>query len=181
MKKLLQMTAMASACLIGNAALAATVSDTFEVRITLESACEISGTVAGGSLGASDLNFGTHPGLLDANIDADNGSDGIAVRCSNGTSYSIGLDEGSNVDDGPVAGRAMENDGNFVSYELFQDGARNSRWGALNSGEEVNAVGTGARQVFSVFGRVPPQSLNAVDLSAGTTTFTDTITATVEF
>ncbi|MBA3981532.1 MAG: hypothetical protein C0462_13125 [Alcanivorax sp.] len=184
MKKIIKMTALAGACLTGTAAMAATVSDTFEVRITLESACEISGTVAGGNLGASDLNFGTHPGLLDANIDADNGSDGIAVRCSSGTSYSIGLDDGGNFDEGPVAGsRAMQNSGEFVSYELFQDGARNTRWGALGSGDEVNAVGTGSRQVFSVFGRVPAQALDldAVDLSNGPATFTDTITATVEF
>jgi len=160
-------------------ALAATVDTTFDVTITLNAACEINGAFNGDALGAGDLDFGTHPATIVSDIDADNAgtpSAGIAVLCSDGLAYDVGLDQGLNENLGV---RRMAGTSDFVEYELYQDAARTTPWGDLASGDELSATGNGLRQTYTVYGRVPAGQ--APVLVAPPETFTDTITVTVEF
>lgn len=66
---------------IGGTTQAQTVSDTFEIRLTIEEAC----TVTAGA--ASDIDLGTVP----ATATDITGTNSIVVNCSNTTPYFIGL------------------------------------------------------------------------------------------
>ncbi|XSG83409.1 MAG: Csu type fimbrial protein [Methyloligella sp. ZOD6] len=143
-------------------ALPATVTDTFQVSITIQADCTISTAL-------SDINFGTE-GVLDTDVAA---SSTLSCTCSSGTPYTIGLNEGTGTG-ATVAVRKMTNGGSTVDYSLYTDSGHTTVWGNV-SGEWVSANGTGLPQLFTIYGLVPTQTTPA----AGT--YTDTITVTVTF
>lgn len=145
-------------------AYAATVTDDFDVRITIQNTCTISTTV-------SDLDFGTAQ-LLTANTD---NQTSFAVTCTNGLPYTMGLSAGAQPSSpGVTTTRRMTGAGQFVSYDLFQDSGRTTHWG--NAGADLkSANGTGAAQPYDVFGRVPAQTTPA----AGS--YLDTVRLTVTY
>ncbi|ADJ64072.1 spore coat protein [Herbaspirillum seropedicae] len=75
----------------------------------------------------------------------------IGVTCSNGTSYTVGLDQGAA---GSANRRMASADGaSWIDYGLYQDAARTTAW---NTGSAaVAGVGTGNAQNFPVYGYVP--------------------------
>jgi len=134
---------------------------TFDVLATVSPNCLVT---------AGDLNFGS-VGLLNTNIDA---SSQISVTCTAMSDYNIGLDHGLH-GSGP-GDRVMEDiAGNRIHYELFQNAGRTLVWGTLAGGAAQASSGSGTTQMFSVFGRVPPQTTPPPGL------YSDTIVVTVTY
>jgi spore coat protein U-like protein len=135
-----------------------TSTDTFQVQITIDVACDMT---------ASDLDFGTH-GFLATDVDAQSA---LTVTCSNLAPYEIGLNEGVN------GARLMQSGaGAQVGYELYTTAARTIVWDDIGGTTVVSGTGTGAAQTVDVFGRVPAQTPAP---AAGA--YTDTVTATIQF
>ncbi|MES2908778.1 MAG: spore coat U domain-containing protein [Pseudomonadota bacterium] len=151
-------------------AFAGTASDNFQVTLTITGAC---------SLVANDLDFGTNNGAIIANIDA---TSTLVPNCTNGTVYSIGLNNG--VGSGATASvRKMTNsaDSSTVNYSLYTSAARSTVWDnnctALPAGSTcVGGTGSGANQTLTVYGRVPGGQSN---VTVGS--YVDTVVATLTF
>lgn len=166
MVKLLPALLMAS-----SSAFAATASDNFQVTLTIQGACSII---------ANDLDFGVNDGAIAANIDA---TSTLVANCTNGTPYSIGLNNG--IGAGATASvRKMTNsaDSSTVNYSLFTDAGRSTVWDnnctALpgTAASCSNGTGTGANQTVTVYGRVPGGQNN---VTVGS--YVDTVVATLTF
>jgi spore coat protein U-like protein len=101
---------------------------------------------------ATDLDFGPITGFLTSNYD---GSSTIGVTCVNGTSYSIGLDNGLNYSGSQ---RRMSGPGGYIGYELYRDSGRSQAWGSTPGPDARTGTGNGSTQNLTVYGRVPPQT-----------------------
>lgn len=150
-------------------------STTFNVRMAVTSACDVAAAAA------TDVDFGTvastatTPALAQGTVTA---------QCSALTAYTIALDAGSNAATaGDVTTRRMRHTdatvttNNLIGYQLFQDAARTSVWGATTNTDTVGSNGTGAPQAFNVYGQVLDPSAN----NAAAGTYLDTVTATITY
>ncbi|MCR6662492.1 MAG: spore coat U domain-containing protein [Luteimonas sp.] len=147
------------------AALAQSANDTFDVTITITSACSIDAETAG------DIAFGSHPSTA-TNIDS---TGVLSITCTPQTGYTVALGNGVNNDGSGITGRRMLNQavaGTYVPYQLYNDAARETPWGSSTG--TVPGTGTGTPQTLTVYGRVP----NA-NFPAGS--YLDTVTATVTY
>lgn len=134
------------------------------VQANILKSCDVSATTA------SNLDFGRRPSTFSEPIYS---TSEITTHCSNGTPYDIGLSEGMNYDGST---RRMKSDsGEYISYELYQDTARQTLWGLGSDVKKMTANGTPQSSV--VYGRVPAQPTK--DLQA--TTYKDTVTVTVTY
>lgn len=142
---------------------AATATTTFGVHMTIEAGCTIES--------ATDLNFGTIS-VLSASIDV---ASAISVRCSNTTSYAIGLDKGQH--GATVTARQMQGGptNERINYTLTSNAGRTINWGNTVGSDTLSGTGNGSSQVFQVYGRVPPQATP----TAGT--YSDIVTVTVTY
>ncbi|MGA7437787.1 MAG: spore coat protein U domain-containing protein [Luteibacter sp.] len=118
---------------------------------------------------ATDLNFGSVPGLLRSNTDQ---TSLVRATCTNRAAYQIGLDNGQNAS-GSV--RRMAGGGRFVTYELYRDTQRTLRWGTALNTDTMTGTGSGAEQTLTVYGRVPIQA------AAVAGTYSDIVTITVTY
>ncbi|MFC3165944.1 Csu type fimbrial protein [Ciceribacter thiooxidans] len=154
---------LAGVPLLAGPAQAQTATDIFTVRIQITAECLINSTTT--------LNFGAS-GVLSS---ATTGTSEITVQCTNGTTYNVGLNEGLGIG-ATVASRRMTGPGSAtVTYSLYSDVAHTTVWGQTIGTDTVSGTGTGASQVYTVYGQVPAQSTPA----AGT--YSDTITVTVTY
>lgn len=156
-KKIIIAAAIACAPAAGGQALAATATATFNVTMTIQAGC----TVTGGA----DLNFGT-VGVIATNVDT---STTFQVTCTNTTPYTIGLSNGLHVSG---AQRRMLSGAATINYNLYSDTGRTTAW---SDSATVGSSGTGAAQTFTVYGRVPAQTTPAP------ATYTDVVTVTVTY
>jgi spore coat protein U-like protein len=147
----------------GAAATAATATGSFQVSVTIQATCTITGATA--------LNFGT-AGVLGANVDQ---TSTITVQCTNTTPYDIGLDQG--VNGSSVTAREMVGGptSEAIQYSLYRDAARTLNWGTTIATDTVTATGNGTAQNYTVYGRIPPQTTPTPG------SYTDTITVTVTY
>jgi len=152
------------------AAYAATSTATLTVQITITAACNIN---------ASTLDFGSNAGtaLLAGNLNA---STTVSVTCTNGSPYSIGMDNGANASSGQ---RRMISGANFISYNLYTDAAHNNPWTTASSSTTCTAAnscalgtGNGIPQSTTIYGVVPSV---AVAPAAGS--YADSVTMTVTY
>lgn len=117
-----------------------------------------------------DVDFGTHPGLLTANIDT---SAIMSPQCTNTTPYQLGLDNGLHANGNTR--RMRSGAGAYVSYELYRDSGRSQRWGDTVFVDTVAGTGTGAAQSVTIYGRVAPQ------LTPAAANYSDTVTVTIYY
>lgn len=144
-------------------ALTQTATTQFNVQITINAECQINS--------ASDLNFGAS-GVIDAAVSA---TSAIAVQCTNGTAYDIGLSAGQGAG-ATVASRLMTGpNSETVTYSLYTDAAHSDVWGNTIGTDTLAGTGTGAAQTYTVFGQVPPQATPTPG------TYTDIITVTLTY
>ncbi len=156
---------IATMVLMWSSAALAQTTDTFNVTITLQDACEL-------STAPTDLDFGT-VNLLNQDYDA---ASAVYVTCTEGAAYALSLDAGDHADG---TSRRMENSGNFVSYRLYSDGGRTTLWGdGTTFGSTAAGTGNGAEQTVDVFGRVANAD-NTSTPPAGA--YSDIVTVTVTF
>ena len=101
----------------------------------------------------------------------------IAVSCTPGTAYAIGLDPGLH-GDGQVRRMRDPATGEYLAYEIFSDGAHSARWGGDVGVDTVSgqAQPDGERRIFHAYGRVRQQ---AARIEAGN--YSDSIVVTVNF
>ena len=119
----------------------------------------------------SDLSFAAYDPLV---IHASSGLDASAiltVTCTKGISVNVLVNDGSHESAGI---RRMASGSQNLSYELYRDASRSSRW------ERGNALALRAEGVFTptrlgVYGRIPAGQV----VPAGS--YSDTVTATVDF
>ena len=118
---------------------------------------------------ATDLDFGAVGDLL-ANVDT---TGAVTVRCTRGVNYRIRLDGGNSGTTNP-ARRKMSNGAVQITYGIYRDAARTQGWGRFNS-NSVSGTGNGYDQVYTTYGRVPPQPTPPVGA------YVDTVVVTVRY
>ena len=144
-------------------AFAQSATDTFSVTAEVIDACTIT---------ANDLDFGNYSAISGSNVDA---SSTLEVTCTNGTSYSVALDEGT-TSGGTLTTRLMTDGSNTLDYNLYTSAARTTVWGdGTSSSVTVSGTGSGSLQSLSVYGRIPASQSVAIG------SYSDTITATISF
>lgn len=113
------------------------------------------------------IDFGT-TGILAGNVDAEGK---INVTCTQGSDYTIALDNGQN-GNGPTA-RQMAKGAERISYGLYRDPGRSQPWGSGSS--EANGKGSSNSQSWPVYGRVPPQATPSAGI------YSDIVVVTVSY
>jgi spore coat protein U-like protein len=152
-------TAAGLAIASGSANAQTTVTDTFDVLITINAFCAITNP--------TNLDFGSN-NLLNAAVDQTSTFD---VQCTNTTPFDIGLDQGQNFG----ATRRMTDGTSFVSYALYSNAGRTTAWGDTIGSDTVAATGTGSAVSYTVYGRVPAQTTPAPG------SYNDTVTIEVTY
>lgn len=145
---------------------AATATANLSVSATINNNCTI--TTAAVGFPAYD------PIVTHATAPDDSTSGSVTITCTKGSAATIGLGLGSNVSGSQM--RMLNGAANFLNYALYQDASRTTVWGNSGSGLlSPVAAPSKAPRAFTVYGRIPAGQ----DLPAGT--YTDTVTATVNF
>jgi spore coat protein U-like protein len=112
----------------------------FLVTTNVQASCTIS---------ATNLVFGDYN---QAQLD---GQSQISLTCTNGSPWSVGLNEGT-FPGATVSARRMTGPGSFsLLYFLYRDAARAFNWGNTVGADTVSGTGTGSAQTITVYGRVP--------------------------
>ncbi len=156
---------------------AATASGVVRVTATLGSGCQVNAAnIQNGIADFGALNFGSINTLNDLHIDGQTtgtGNGSIEVECSNGTPFSISLDDGIN-HDGSSRGMA-HNDvpGEVLRYALYKDAGRTQAW---TSDSPLQDTSTGGAQLITIYGRIPGGQSG---LSSGT--YQDTVQVTINW
>lgn len=135
-------------------------NNTLQLKIKILESCTVS---------ATDLDFGVYNSLTTSNATSN-----IAVVCTNGTDYKIGLDLGTGSGTS-ITNRKMSLGPNIVNYGLYKDSARTQAWGPSGSDRLDDLKGTGVTQNWTVYGKVP----SGQNVPNGI--YLDTITVTVSF
>ena len=151
---------------------AGTQSDGFGVSLTM-----LAGPGPTVTITADDMNFGTSAGENKFTTSL------VRVTAPNGLAYTIYLDGGQHMQQ-PLAGqeyRTLANSAGTIPYLLAKDGL-GTRWGDdvhTGLGTGVTGSGTGAEQVYTVYGGAQPSIPGSPLPPDGT--YTDFVTATVNF
>jgi spore coat protein U-like protein len=136
-----------------------TSSRSFDVMAIVHPMCQIT---------ATNLAFGTYSGT---GLDADST---LTVTCTKTTPYYVNLSDGQQPD-GSYLPRAIGPSGVMLSYTLFRDAARGSRWGNTYNLDGVAGTGSGSAQALTVYGRVAAGQF----VTPGA--YTDTVIATITY
>lgn len=120
---------------------------------------------------ATNLDFGTVPGRIDANRDQ---TSTFTFTCTGRTAWNVALNNGQNAV-GSTRRMRLGTTARYVTYELYRNAARTQRWGATTGTDTVPGTGSGSAQALTVFGRIPVTQV----VPAGT--YRDTVTVTVTY
>lgn len=157
----------------------APVTGQIEVKATVMEGCAIS--TDGGQGGGSEtswgvLDFGTLQPIwseaVNAEVTSSVSGGAISVVCSGGVnSFTLALDGGTS---GGAERQISTADGDTLTYNIYQDDARTQAYG-INQAVTFNITNGQAVEV-PLYGK-----LNANDTAAVAGTYTDTLTATLQF
>jgi spore coat protein U-like protein len=168
--RLLGLTAASALFLVASSATrAGTATSNLSVTATVSANCTIS---------TAPVAFGAYDPVAANATNPLNGSGTITVTCTNGSSGTITLGQGTNpatgsTDTAPL--RQMKDAGSAVlAYSLYQDSGRTTVWGNT-AGTGVADTGTGTAQNVTVYGTVPAGQ----NVPVGS--YSDTVVATVTF
>ena len=78
----------------------------------------------------------------------------IAVLCTNGTSYTIGLDAGAGTGATTSVRKMTGSLGGNLNYALYRDSGRTSNWGSTIGTDTQAGTGSGVLQNLTVYGRI---------------------------
>ncbi|WP_113626658.1 Csu type fimbrial protein [Pectobacterium peruviense] len=155
-----------------------TINGQIPVSLVITAACTVNN---GGGAGTTwgTISFGSHSDLT-ANIDGlvtGAGGNGITVSCSVGTPATLRIGAGAN--DTASLRRLAPGTGTYnVPYRLYSDSTRTTEI-PLNSGSGIAITATGNPQLVPVYARILPADQTVLSPTAGT--YTDTVTATIEW
>ena len=99
----------------------------------------------------------------------------IAVVCTNGTSYTIGLDAGAGTGATTSVRKLSGTVGGTLNYPLYRDSGRTNNWGSTIGTDTQAGTGNGLIQNLTVYGRIA----SAQTPLAGV--YTDTVTVTLTY
>ena len=123
------------------------------------------------SVDASLLDFGSE-GTLDHRV---YGKASLVVICTAELPYAIALNYPLYGDKpGPLT-RQMTSGKESVIYGTYQDGGFSKPWGQTDGDDTVTGVGTGTRQIYTVFGMVEPQT------TPSPATYSDTVIVSLTY
>lgn len=150
---------------VAGAAQAESKNASFTVSATVAKACTID---------ANNMDMGTWSGT--GNLD---GTTTVTVKCTNGTSYNVALDNGTNGTS--TADRKLGDGAERLSYNLYRDSGRTQVWGSTIGTDTVSGSGNGMATAnernIDVFARIAQADL----LAAKPGTYTDSVTATITY
>lgn len=159
-------TALLSAALsaaLGSTAMADTATASLPVSATVQKACRVT---------ANALSFGNYDPTGSTALDA---STTISVLCTNGTSYTVGLDAGGG-GSATVSARKMTSGSNTLNYALYQNASRTTNWGNTGGTDTPAATTAGSSaQSHTIYGRV------AANQNVADGAYSDTVTVTVNY
>jgi spore coat protein U-like protein len=153
------------AALVALAALSARAESRFTtlvVRSDVATNCRIA---------VSDLSFGGYDPLVIHAASSLDASAILTVTCTKGITMNVLVDDGSHESAGA---RRMASGSQNLSYELYRDASRSSRWERGNV-RALRAGGVFSPTTLGVYGRIPAGQV----VPAGS--YSDTVTATVDF
>jgi spore coat protein U-like protein len=150
---------------VAGAAQADSKNASFTVSATVAKACTID---------ATDMNMGTWSGA--GNLD---GTTTVKVKCTNGTSYNVALDNGTYGTS--TADRKLGDGSERLAYNLFRDAGRTQVWGSTIGTDTEPGTGAGMatanERSIDVHARIAEAQL----LAAKPGTYTDSVTATITY
>ena len=152
-------------------ATAGSTSANLTVQITITASCTIN---------VATLNFGGGVAGTALVAGVTNGSTTVSTTCTNGSPYSIGMDNGANASSGQ---RRMKNGANFINYNLYTDSGYADPWTTASSSTTCTSAlscalgtGTGSAQSTTIYGQIPTV---AVAPAAGA--YSDTVSMTITY
>jgi spore coat protein U domain-containing protein, fimbrial subunit CupE1/2/3/6 len=146
---------------------ASSATSNFSVTATVSNNCTISTTAI--SFGAYDPTVSNLSAPLDA-------TGSVTITCTKGASTTIGLNAGAHGTNATGTTRAMSSGSGYLSYELYQDTGRATVWDNSTGLFTPPVAPSKDPRTFTMYGRIPAGQ----DVPASTT-YTDTVTATVNF
>ncbi|HEX8191502.1 MAG TPA: spore coat protein U domain-containing protein [Allosphingosinicella sp.] len=153
-----------AAAMFATPAAAGTQSSNLGVSATVAANCTISTTA---------LAFGSIDTL---SASAVNGTGGVAIACTNGSTWTATADVGTGAG-ATFAARRMTSGANTLSYSLFTDAGRTTVWGnGTNSTGVITSTGTGSTQNITIYGQIPGSQTG---VPAGA--YSDTVAVTVTY
>ena len=150
--------------LASSPASAAVANGSLSVDATVTANCTVS---------TSALAFGNVNTINGQNVD---GTGGITVTCTNGTSWTAaaGVGGGSGA---TFSSRRMTNGSDQLTYNIYTNSGRTTVWGdGTGSTATVGSTGTGTAQNVTIYGRV---ASGQTGVPAGT--YADTVAVTVTY
>ncbi len=153
----------ALAVIVPSAAHAETANSSINVSANVQAACTVtSNQLAFGNIGTAQADASTS----------------ILVNCTNGTGYSIALNNGSTAG-ATTAARLLSGTNNGVArtipYTIYRDANRTQLWGS-DTPNLVSGIGSGVPVAVGVFGRVTPGSAGVLGVN-----YTDTVSVTLTY
>jgi len=139
-----------------------TVTTTMGISATVLSSCGVT---------ALPLAFGTYS---PTQATATTATTTVAVTCTNGTPYNVGLNAGTGTG-ATVTTRKMTSGGNTLNYSLYSDSGYSTVWGSTIGTNTVTGTGSGLAQTINVYGSIT--ALQAVPAGS----YTDTITVSLTY
>ena len=143
MKKSIAVTAATLALVSASAASAATATGTLTVQATVSDACSVADTA---------LTFGAVNPTAGVVIPV---TTNVSVTCTLGTSFSVGLGDGSNVTGGNRRLRRGATT-DYLRYELYKDLLMTSRFGDSGASDRATGLGLGVGATpIVIYGAIP--------------------------
>ena len=139
-----------------------TAQTTFQVKSRVQAVCDVN---------ALDLDFGFYTGQTDSARPA---STQMQVTCTPGTTYQVGLSEGTSPG-ATINQRKMMSGASSLNYQLYSDSARSIIWGNTPGTDTVTGVGNGLANDYTVYGAIAPKQ----SVPAGS--YADTITLRIYY
>ena len=139
-----------------------TAQTTFVVKARVSAVCSVQ---------ALDLDFGPY---VQATGVASLGSTQMMVTCTPGTTYNVGLNEGTTAG-AAINQRKMASGANVLNYQLYSDSARSVIWGNTPGTDTVTGTGNGLAVDHTVYGSITASQV----VPAGD--YADTITVRIYY
>lgn len=152
---------LAAAMLASSApGMAATATGSLVVTATVLASCTVVGsTIAFGNYSSSQVDqTGT-----------------IAVVCTNGTAYNVGLDAGTGSGATTTTRKLTGSGGGTLNYALYRDSGRTTNWGSTIGTDTQTGTGSGLTQTLTVYGRIAASQTPLAGV------YTDTVTVTLTY
>jgi spore coat protein U domain-containing protein, fimbrial subunit CupE1/2/3/6 len=148
---------------------AGAATSTFTVSATVVNNCAITTT---------PLAFGAYDPVLANQTTPVDATGTVTITCTRGAASTVGLQAGQNGLRAVGTTRAMTNSASgYLSYEIYRDSTRTVVWGDSGGAAFTPPVAPSRDpRTYTTYGRIPPGQ----DVPAGTS-YTDTVTATVNF